>query len=219
MSIARKAESVRYPATETAEKHERILNAAAKLFRERGFSGVGVAEIMQAAGLTHGAFYAHFESKDALAAEALVRAFAQSDDNIYAATANAAEPKQAFLEGYLSARHRDRPGTGCALAALGAEIARDTAMRAPFTEQVKRMIARMAKRFGWKNQGLRAPERDPSAVGGPRRADPGTRGGRSPRSRTRSWPAYARASLRHESRGDRSDYRQTTAPAPSARGG
>ena len=143
---------MRYPASETAEKHGKILNAAARLFRERGFSGVGVAEIMQAAGLTHGAFYAHFHSKDALAAEALVRAFAQSDDNIDAATANAAEPKQAFLEGYLSARHRDRPGTGCALAALGAEIARDTAMRAPFTEQVKRMIAGMAKRFSWKGK-------------------------------------------------------------------
>ncbi len=143
---------MRYPATETAEKHERILNEAAKLFRERGFSGVAVAEIMQAAGLTHGAFYAHFDSKDALAAEALVRAFAQSDGRIYAAAVNAAERKQAFLEGYLSAKHRDRPGTGCAIAALGPEIARDRAMRGPFTGQVKQMIARMAERFSWKKK-------------------------------------------------------------------
>jgi TetR/AcrR family transcriptional regulator, transcriptional repressor for nem operon len=144
--------SVRYPASETAEKHERILNEAAKLFRERGFAGVGVAEIMQAAGLTHGAFYAHFKSKDDLAAEALVRAFSQSGDQAYAATGNAAEAKKVFLERYLSAKHRDRPGAGCAIAALGAEIARDTVVRAPFTEQVKRMIAGMAKGFGWKSK-------------------------------------------------------------------
>jgi len=142
---------VRYPASETAEKHERILNEAAKLFRERGFA-VGVAEIMQAAGLTHGAFYAHFKSKDDLAAEALVRAFSQSSDRAYAATANAMEAKQVFLERYLSAKHRDRPGAGCAIAALGAEIARNMAVRAPFTEQVKRMIAGMATSFGRKHK-------------------------------------------------------------------
>jgi TetR/AcrR family transcriptional regulator, transcriptional repressor for nem operon len=144
--------SVRYPASETAEKHERILNEAARLFRERGFAGVGVAEIMQAAGLTHGAFYAHFKSKDDLAAEALVRAFSQSGDQAYAATGNSTEAKKIFLERYLSAKHRDRPGAGCAIAALGAEIARDKAARAPFTEEVKRMIAGMAKRFGWKSK-------------------------------------------------------------------
>ena len=143
---------MRYPASETAEKHERILNEAAKLFRERGFAGVGVAEIMQAAGLTHGAFYAHFKSKDDLAAEALVRAFSQSSDRAYADSSNATEAKKVFLERYLSARHRDRPGAGCAIAALGAEIARDAAVRVPFTEEVKRMITGMAKSFGWKSR-------------------------------------------------------------------
>jgi TetR/AcrR family transcriptional repressor of nem operon len=140
---------MRYAASETAKKHDRILAEAARLFRERGFAGAGVAEIMKAAGLTHGAFYAHFDSKEALTAEALVRAFAQSDDRIYATTANAADPKQAFLDSYLSTRHRDHSGAGCAIAALGPEIARDPQLRAPFTEQVKRMIAGMAERFGW----------------------------------------------------------------------
>ena len=89
---------MRYPASQTAEKHERILREAARMFRERGFDGAGVADIMKAAGLTHGAFYAHFPSKDALEAEAVERAFAQSDKRIYALTANASDPKRAFLD-------------------------------------------------------------------------------------------------------------------------
>src|SRR6516225_1279032 len=76
--------TMRYPASQTAEKHERILREAARLFRERGFDGAGVADIMKAAGLTHGAFYAHFPSKEALEAEAVERAFTQLDNSIYA---------------------------------------------------------------------------------------------------------------------------------------
>jgi len=143
---------MRYPASETAEKHDKILTEAARLFRERGFGGAGVAEIMKAAGLTHGAFYAHFDSKDALTAEAVIRAFAQSNDRIYATAADATDPKQAFLDSYLSAEHRDCPGSGCTIAALGPEIARNPAARTPFTEQVKRMIAGTAKRFRWREK-------------------------------------------------------------------
>src|SRR6516164_8877613 len=127
---------MRYPSDQTAERHETILQEAAKLFRERGFNGAGVAEIMKAAGLTHGAFYAHFPSKEALEAEAVERAFAQSDNSIYALTANAGHPKRAFLDSYLSASHRDHPGSGCVMAALGPEIARDPAVRKPFTRWV-----------------------------------------------------------------------------------
>jgi TetR/AcrR family transcriptional repressor of nem operon len=77
---------MRYPASQTAERHERILREAARLFRERGFDGAGVADIMKAAGLTHGAFYAHFPSKDALEAEAVERAFAHSRNRTSALT-------------------------------------------------------------------------------------------------------------------------------------
>jgi TetR/AcrR family transcriptional repressor of nem operon len=143
---------MRYPARETAEKHERILKEAARLFRERGFDGAGVAEIMEAAGLTHGAFYAHFASKDALEAEAVDRAFAQSGSSVYALTANASDAKRAFLDSYLSGAHRDHPGTGCPVAALGPEIARDSAARKPFTQRVKHMIDGMAGRFQWKRK-------------------------------------------------------------------
>jgi TetR/AcrR family transcriptional repressor of nem operon len=144
---------MRYPASETAEKHETILKEAARLFRERGFGGAGVAEIMKAAGLTHGAFYAHFPSKDALEAAAVDRAFAQSDRRIYALTANARDPRRAFLDNYLSKAHRDHPESGCAIAALGPEIARDSAAREPFTRWVKHMIEGMAGRFRWKRKG------------------------------------------------------------------
>jgi TetR/AcrR family transcriptional repressor of nem operon len=149
---------MRYPASETAEKHEQILTEAARLFRERGFAGAGVAEIMKAAGLTHGAFYAHFPSKSALAAKALARAFAQSEDRVYASATGAIGPKRAFLDNYLSSAHRSRPGEGCAIAALGPEIARDPAVRGPFTDEVKCMIAGMAKRFGPEDE--EAPRRD-----------------------------------------------------------
>jgi TetR/AcrR family transcriptional repressor of nem operon len=140
----RETGAMRYPASETAEKHANILKEAARLFRERGFDGVGVADIMKAAGLTHGAFYAHFPSKSELEIEAVARAFAQSNRRLGALTGEEGDPKQTFLENYLSAAHRDQPGTGCAIAALGPEIARDAAARRPFTEHIKSMIAAMA---------------------------------------------------------------------------
>ena len=109
---------------------------------------------MKAAGLTHGAFYAHFSSKNALEAEAVERAFAQSDHRIYALTTNTRDPKRAFLDSYLSAAHRDHPGSGCVIAALGPEIARDSLARKPFTRRVKHMIEAMAARFRWKRKGV-----------------------------------------------------------------
>src|SRR5271155_3143577 len=75
---------MRYPAAETAEKHERILNEAARLFRERGFSGVSVSEIMKATGLTHGPFYNHFDSKEELMAESVVHGFQRTLDGLNA---------------------------------------------------------------------------------------------------------------------------------------
>ena len=143
---------MRYPADETAEKHTKILQEAARLFRERGFEGAAVAEIMKAAGLTHGAFYAHFPSKSALEAEAVGCAFTQADHRLYASMDEASDGKQVFLDKYLSAAHRDRPGSGCTIAALGPEIARDSAARAPFTEHVTHMIEKMAGRFRWRRK-------------------------------------------------------------------
>jgi len=144
---------MRYPPSETAKKHEKILKEAARLFRQRGLDGAGVAEIMKAAGLTHGAFYAHFASKEALEAEAVEHAFAQSDNRIFAQTVNTRDPKRVFLANYLSAAHRDHSGSGCVIAALGPEIARESATRKPFTRHVKHMIEEMAGRFRWNRKG------------------------------------------------------------------
>ena len=85
----------------------------------------------------------------------MARAFAQSEDRIYASATDGTDPKRAFLDNYLSSAHRNQPGEGCAIAALGPEIARDPAVRGPFTKEAKRMIARMAERFGSRTEGSR----------------------------------------------------------------
>jgi len=138
---------------------EQILAAAARLFRERGLDGVSVAEVMQAAGLTHGAFYGHFDSKQALIREALRHdgAAAPAARRKRASTQSAAE----FADSYLSTRHRDDPGGGCAVAGLGAEAARGSAeLRATLTESVKREI----DRFSAASPGATAAQRRRAAI-------------------------------------------------------
>ncbi|MFG1498435.1 TetR/AcrR family transcriptional regulator [Saccharospirillum sp. HFRX-1] len=134
---------MRYSRSETAAKHEKILQAAARMFREQGFGSVSVAQIMQSAGMTHGAFYAHFSSKDALAAEAVGHAMAQLDEQRQAPL-DQSDPLAAFSESYLTAQHRDDPGNGCAIAALGPSIARNPKIAGPFTEQIQQSLARLA---------------------------------------------------------------------------
>src|SRR5215469_16230352 len=116
---------MRYPAEETAAKHERILKEASRLFRERGFDNVTVGEVMKAAGLTHGAFYAHFGSKQELqeAAVAYGQELSAGRARNYGATQKG---RRAYADRYLSAWHRDNAGEGCTMAALASEIARST---------------------------------------------------------------------------------------------
>ena len=124
-----------------AENRERILNAAAALMREHGISGVGVDALSEAAGLTHGGLYSRFGSKDRLMAEALQQAL---DGN--ASVSAAARDFKSYVNGYLSPRHRDTPGEGCALAALGAEIARSSpAARKSFTDGLRRLVEAVAQ--------------------------------------------------------------------------
>jgi TetR/AcrR family transcriptional repressor of nem operon len=100
------------------EHRERILDAAATMFRERGLDGVGVADIMAAVGLTHGGFYRHFASKDELAADACGRAFDQAVDRLRHRGTVASH-----ATAYLTERHRDQPGQGCPIACFAAAIA------------------------------------------------------------------------------------------------
>lgn len=127
---------------QAARNRERVLAAAAKLFRERGFEGVGVADVMHGAGLTHGGFYGQFASKEELAAEAYARAIAETVTRWEKlADRPGGKPLSALMHAYLSARHRDDPGLGCLLSALGPEVARQSpAIRRSVTEGFRTLI-------------------------------------------------------------------------------
>jgi TetR/AcrR family transcriptional regulator, transcriptional repressor for nem operon len=126
--------------------HERIVAAAARAIRRGGFQGVGVADIMKEAGLTHGGFYAHFSSRNALLAEALERAgqdtAARTRHDFATRQSHGASPLRALVEGYLSDRHLGDIETGCAVAALASEMPRQTPeVREAATQRVRAMVA------------------------------------------------------------------------------
>ncbi|WP_394790776.1 TetR/AcrR family transcriptional regulator [Rhodoferax sp.] len=127
------------------ENRERVLAVAAQLFRERGFDGVGVADIMKTAGLTHGGFYGQFASKDDLLAQASTRALQSGGAWWHQLAADApSQPLAAVTAAYLSAAHRDQPGKGCWVATLGPEVARQTApVRRAFTEGIEAACAQL----------------------------------------------------------------------------
>ncbi|HEY2055222.1 MAG TPA: TetR/AcrR family transcriptional regulator [Solirubrobacterales bacterium] len=134
---------------EKAKNHQRIVEIAARRIRESGTDGPGVAEIMSEAGLTHGGFYKHFDSRDDLVAEAVAAALEQGEEAIGEVTADAEDPLAAFVDWYLSTGHRDDPATGCAVVALGADAARaDTGLRAAYGAQVERYIAHLEELQG-----------------------------------------------------------------------
>lgn len=147
MSIMRKtATNIRSAAKEAS--HERIVQAAARAIRRSGYDGTGVADIMKEAGLTHGAFYAHFQSREAMLAEAADRAGAES--NAYAAQVIACAPPaqalQALMQTYLSREHLAAIETGCPIAALGSEMPRQSPeVRRAATLRIKEMIDLVAR--------------------------------------------------------------------------
>jgi TetR/AcrR family transcriptional repressor of nem operon len=133
---------------ETAtENRRRILAEAARLFRERGIGASGVDAITEAAGLTHGAFYSQFESKEAVVAQAVRLAIDEARQALEGLS-KSRERREAltrFVTVYLARSHRDSPGNGCMIAALAAEIARQPkAVRAPFTKALKDMFEVLA---------------------------------------------------------------------------
>lgn len=118
------------------ENRRRILAEASRLFREKGFEAVGVAEVMKAAGLTHGGFYGHFSSKEDLMAHAIEHAAAEK------AGTGGSVPD--FLKAYLSPAHRDDPAGGCPMAALAADVRlRPEAARSAMTAGIRSQVARM----------------------------------------------------------------------------
>ncbi|MDZ7858430.1 TetR/AcrR family transcriptional regulator [Sphaerotilus sp.] len=130
------------------ESHERIVRAAARAIRRSGYDGTGVADIMKEAGLTHGAFYAHFKSREAMLAEAADRAGAES--NAFAASVLAAAPPEqslrALMHAYLSEEHLVSIETGCPVSALGSEMPRQAPeVRRAATNRIKEMIDLVAR--------------------------------------------------------------------------
>jgi TetR/AcrR family transcriptional regulator, transcriptional repressor for nem operon len=122
------------------ENREQIIETAARLLRQHGFDGIGVADIMKAAGLTHGGFYRNFASKDDLAVKASEHAIADTTALLKAGLAQQPpDPLRALIEGYVSSAHRDDPGSGCILPALAADAARrdDPALRAVFVTAIQ----------------------------------------------------------------------------------
>ncbi len=127
---------------EKRKSHDRILDAAASLFRERGVGETSVAQVMEAAGMTHGGFYRHFADKDELTAAAFSRAAEKVVADLEGADVERAEAALAeYVSTYLSLDHVGNPGKGCPIAALGTEIGRSSAAIRRQGEGVVRQVA------------------------------------------------------------------------------
>jgi TetR/AcrR family transcriptional repressor of nem operon len=149
---------MRYSDTHKEETRRAIVRAAAAAVRAKGPDGVGVAEIMADAGLTHGGFYAHFPNKEALVAAAVDESFGQSARRFAKMTQGMsdAEALSAFVDSYVSVEHRDNPGRGCPLATLSSDLPRQgEIVREAYERGVRGLIGRIA---GWLPSDL--PERE-----------------------------------------------------------
>jgi TetR/AcrR family transcriptional regulator, transcriptional repressor for nem operon len=134
---------MRYSKEHKQETHTRIVKKAAVLLREKGAHGVGVADLMKEAGLTHGGFYAHFDSREALVIEAFGYAMDRATERWRKVVEQTPADKRlaTIVEAYLTSVHRDDPGHGCAVPALGAEIARESPKtRKAFAAKVDQLI-------------------------------------------------------------------------------
>lgn len=150
---------MRYAKGHKDETRQHIVEVAAKKFREEGLAGAGIAGLMAEAGLTNGAFYNHFESKEHLVQEAMAHALGKRDAAMREAGPGAGE---AFIRSYLSPSHRDGPGQGCFTAALAAEIARHPdSTREAFTQAIQRTLGRIGAELP---DGLPAEEREQKAA-------------------------------------------------------
>jgi len=140
---------MRYSDTHKEETRKKVLKAAAKAVRAKGPDGVGVAEIMAEAGLTHGGFYAHFPNKEALVAAAIDEAFGQSGRRFSKLTEGmtGAEALTIFVDLYVTREHRDHPERGCPIATLSSELPRQgLPVREAYERGVQALIGRLT---GW----------------------------------------------------------------------
>jgi TetR/AcrR family transcriptional regulator, transcriptional repressor for nem operon len=138
---------MRYSREHKLETHARIVKKASVRLREKGAHGIGVADLMKDAGLTHGGFYAHFDSREALVIEAFAHAMDRGTEH-WRKLAEQTPPERRFatiVDSYLTPLHRDDPGHGCAIPTLGAEIARESLKtRKAFAAKLEQMIDMLA---------------------------------------------------------------------------
>lgn len=142
---------------QAAANRERILEVASRLFRERGLDGVGVADLMQEAGLTHGGFYGHFASKEDLMAQACTRTFANSAGKWAKLCArDDGKAVSAIAKSYLSRRNRDDPGGGCAVPTVAVEAPRHgVKVRHAVSEGVRSLVDVMARAVPGKSRAVK----------------------------------------------------------------
>src|SRR4051794_33763561 len=138
---------MRYAKNHKQETHARIVRKASVRLREKGAHGIGVADLMKEAGLTHGGFYAHFDSREALMIEAFTYAMDRSMEHWRKSAEQTAPEKRlaTIIHAYLTTLHRDDPGHGCAVPTLGPEVARESPKtRRAFAAKLEQMIEMMA---------------------------------------------------------------------------
>ncbi|TCV65965.1 TetR family transcriptional regulator [Neorhizobium sp. R1-B] len=129
---------MRVSRAQAEENRERVITVASRLFREHGFDGIGLKDLMKGAGLTQGGFYKQFASKDDLAALASRRALESATRRWSAAAADTSDPLEAVIRFYLSKDHSGEKAEGCPLVALGSDAARQTAeVRRPFEDGIR----------------------------------------------------------------------------------
>jgi TetR/AcrR family transcriptional regulator, transcriptional repressor for nem operon len=154
--------SVRYPPNHKQTTRRRILDAAARVFRERGIADAGVDDVMRRAGMTHGGFYAHFSGKDELVTEACLAAFADMVPNLerIAAAPSPAARARLLIDSYLSVHHRDNRGSGCFVVAVGADMLRlSGAARSGYTRGFAGHVTRLAETLRLSHDPIRNRER------------------------------------------------------------
>ena len=141
---------MRYSREHKLETHDRIVKRASVRLREKGAHGIGVADLMKDAGLTHGGFYAHFNSREALVIEAFAYAMDRSTER-WRKLGELTPPDKrlaAIVDSYLTTTHRDDPGHGCAVPTLGAEIARESPKtRKAFAAKLEQMVDMIAEQI------------------------------------------------------------------------
>jgi TetR/AcrR family transcriptional regulator, transcriptional repressor for nem operon len=141
---------MRYSREHKLETHARIVKKASVRLREKGAHGIGVADLMKEAGLTHGGFYAHFDSREALVIEAFAHAMDRSTERWRKLAEQTPPDKRlaTIVNSYLTTVHRDDPGHGCAVPTLGAEIARESPKtRRAFAAKLEQMIDMLAEQL------------------------------------------------------------------------